>query len=81
MTLYKNMKVKIHTLDGDTDFFDIIAGILKGDTLVQYLFIICLNYILWTLIDLMKENGFTQEKQEVDNTPHKLSWMWTMLMK
>ena len=27
-----------------------------------YLLIICLDYILWTAIDLMKENGFTLEK-------------------
>ena len=27
-----------------------------------YLFIICLNYILWTSSDLIKENGFTLKK-------------------
>ena len=35
--LYKNMKVKIHSSDGDTDFFDIVAGVLQGDTLAPYL--------------------------------------------
>ena len=60
MILYKNMKVC--SLDGDTDFFDIVTGVLQGDTLALYLFIICLGYILWTLIDIMKENGFTLEK-------------------
>ena len=43
----------------ETDFFDIVAGVLNGDTLSLYLFIICLDYVLWTSIDLMKENGFT----------------------
>ena len=62
MVLYTNMKVKVCFLDGDTDFFDIAAGVLQGDTLALYLFIICLDYILWTLIDLMKENGFTLKK-------------------
>ena len=43
--LYKNMKAMVCLLDGDTDFFVIVAGVLQGDTLVSYLFIICLDYI------------------------------------
>ena len=62
MMLYENMKIKVHSLDGDTDFFDIVAGVLQGDTLTPYLFIICLDYVLWISIDLMKENGFTLKK-------------------
>ena len=27
---YKNTKVKVYSLDGDTDFFYIIAGVLQG---------------------------------------------------
>ena len=46
----------------ETDFMDIVAGALQGDTLAPYLFITCLDYILWTSIDLMKENGFTLKK-------------------
>ena len=56
MMLYKNSKVKICSPDGDTDVFDIIAGVLQGYTLAPYWFIICLDYVLWTSIDLMKEN-------------------------
>ena len=62
MMLYKNTKVKICSPDGDTDFFDIDAGVLQGDTLTSYLFIICLHYVLRTSIDLMKENCLTVEK-------------------
>ena len=29
MMLFKNMKVKVHSLDGDTDYFDIVAGVLQ----------------------------------------------------
>ena len=60
---YKNTKVKIWSLDGDTDYFDIVAGVLKGDTLALYLLIIYLDYVLITSIDLMKENGFKLAKE------------------
>ena len=39
---------------------------LQGDTLAPYLFIICLDYVLRTSVDLMKENGFTLAMQETD---------------
>ena len=32
MMLYKNTKVKVRSPDGDTDYFDIVAGVLQGDT-------------------------------------------------
>ena len=63
MMLYKNMKVKVHSPDGNTDFFDIVADVLQGDMLAPYLFIICLDYILQMSIDLMKGNGFTLAKE------------------
>ena len=62
MKLYKNTKVKVCSPDADTDFFDIVAGVPLDDALVSYLFIICLDYVLWMLIALMKENGFTLKK-------------------
>ena len=33
-------------IDVDTDFFDIVAGVLQEDTLAQFLFIIWLDYVL-----------------------------------
>ena len=72
MMLYKNSKVKVCSLDGDTDYFDIVAGVLQGDTLASYLFIICLDYVLWTFIYLMEENGFKLAKnQTVPRTNYK----------
>ena len=41
--LYRNTKVKVYSPDGKTDCFDIVAGVLEGDTLASYLFIICLD--------------------------------------
>ena len=63
MMLYKNMKVKVRSLDGGTDYVDIVAGVLQGDPLALYLFIISLDYMLRTFIDLMKENGFKRAKE------------------
>ena len=63
MTLYRNTKVKVRSPDGDTDYFDIVAGVLLGDTLASYLFIICLDYVLRTSIDKIKENGFKLTKE------------------
>ena len=48
MILYRNTKVKVRSPDGDTEYFDIVAGVLQGDTLASYLFIICLDYTDYT---------------------------------
>ena len=58
MNLYRNTIVKARSPDGDTDYFDIVAGVLQRDTLAPNLFIICLDYVLRTSIDEIKENGF-----------------------
>ena len=63
MILYRNTEVKVRSPDGDTDYFDIVAGVLQGDTLAPYLFIICLDYVLRTSIDKIKENGFERTKK------------------
>ena len=58
MMLIKNTKVMVHSTDHDTDFFDIVTGVLQRDTFAPYMAIICLDYILQTSIDLMKEDSF-----------------------
>ena len=67
MMLHQNTKVRVCSLDGDIDYFDIVVGVLQGDTLASYLFIICLDYMLRTPIDLMKENGFKLAKKTIRN--------------
>ena len=61
--LYRNTKVKECSPDGDTEYFDIVAGVLLGDTLAPYLFIICLDYVLRTSIDKIRENEFELTKK------------------
>ena len=71
MILYRNTKVKVLSLDGDTDYFDIVAGVLQGDTLAPYLFIISLDYALRTSIDNIRENGFMLIKKRNKSYPAK----------
>ena len=60
--LCRNTKVKVSSSDGDTDYFDIVAGALQGDVLAPYLFIIGLDNVLRS-IDKMKESGFRLTKE------------------
>ena len=69
--LYRNTKVKVRSPDGDTEYFDIVAGVLQGDTLAPYLFIICLNYVFRTSIDKIRENGFELTKKNSRKYPAK----------
>ena len=76
MILYRNTKVKVRSLDGDTDYFDIVAGVLHGDTLTPYLFIICLDYVLRTSIDKMEmekkpDGNYTRMRQAILNKSWK----------
>ena len=69
--LYRNTKVKVRSPDGDTEYFYIVAGVLQGNTLTPYLFIICLDYVLRTSIDKIRENGFKQTKKRSRRYPAK----------
>ena len=71
MMLYRNTKVKVRSPDGDTDYFDIVAGVLQGDTLYPYLFIICQDNVLRISIDKIKENVFKLIKKRSKRNPAK----------
>ena len=71
MILYRNTKLKVRSPDGDTESFDIVAGVLQGDTLAPYLLIICLDYVLRTSIDKIRENGFELTKKRSKRYPAK----------
>ena len=58
-------------LSGDTDYFNIVAGVLQGDTLAPYLFIICLDNVLRTSIDKFKENSSKLTKERSRRYPAK----------
>ena len=54
---FERYKSKILLIGWIHSQFDIVAGVLQRDTVVPYLFIISLDYVLRTRIDLMKENS------------------------
>ena len=48
----------VHSSDGNANFFDIVTRVMQGNTWALDLFIISLDYILQTSIDLIKGNNF-----------------------
>ena len=57
---YANTRSKVYSPDGVSEEFDIVAGVLQGDTLSPYLFIIVLDYALRKAINGHEEElGFT----------------------
>ena len=44
--MYTNTKAKVISPDGETEMFDITTGVLQGDTLAPFLFIILLDYAM-----------------------------------
>ena len=62
--LYSNTRARVITPDGETDWFDIVAGVLQGDTLAPYLFAIVLDYAMrQALLGKEEELGFVLEKR------------------
>ena len=57
--MYTDTMAKIITSDGPTDILEILAGILQGDTLAPYLFIIVIDYIMCTVMEGTENPGFT----------------------
>ena len=49
--MYTDTKAKVLSPDRETELFNILAGVLKDETLAPYLFIIALKYALQTAIN------------------------------
>jgi len=60
---YTDTKAKVLSPDGETDVFYITAGVLQGDTLAPFLFIIVLDYALRKATDGREEELGLQTKQ------------------
>ena len=44
--MYAGTRAKVVTPDGNSEEFDILAGVLQGDTLAPFLYVIVLDYTL-----------------------------------
>ena len=62
MILYRDNKSIVRSPDGDTEYVDVNAGVLQGDTLAPLLFIITLDYVLRISIDENKDISLTLSK-------------------
>ena len=57
-------QTKVRTPDGDTESFEILAGVLQEGTLAPFLFIVALDYALRCVIDGEEEGlGFALTKR------------------
>ena len=56
--LYTDTTATILTPDGETPPFPIKAGILQGDTLAPFLFILVVDYVLRMSVDTINDKGF-----------------------
>ena len=61
----------VRSPDGDTEYFDIVAGVLQGDMPPPCFFIICLDYVLRASIDKIRENDFELTKKRSRRYPAK----------
>ena len=58
--IYDDMRAKVLTPDGETEWFNMYTGVMQGDTLSPYLFIIVLDYVLRQTTEGKEEElGFT----------------------
>ena len=63
--IYSDTKAKVLSPDGETKYFSITAGVLQGDTLAPYLFIIVMDYALRkTLNGKDEELGFQLKRRQ-----------------
>ena len=62
MMLYKNTNSMARSPAGDTDFFEVLSGLLRGYTLTPFFFILLLDYVLQTSADRLNEISFTLKK-------------------
>lgn len=70
--LYTNTIAKVLSPDGDTEEFEILAGVLQGDTLAPFLFTIALDYALRIATKNERTMGFTLQKAKSRRHPSKV---------
>ena len=68
--LYENTRARVLSPDRESDLFNIVAGVLQGDTLAPYLFAIVLDYAMRRAIEGREtELGFELERMRSRRHP------------
>ena len=67
--LYTDTSSTILTPDGETSSFTIKAGILQGDTLAPFIFIIVVDYVLRMSVDTISIKGFEIKSRRSSRHP------------
>ena len=72
MRLYNGSKAHVMTPDGPSDEFNITAGVLQGDTLAPFLFVIIVDWVMRNAIEEAGEGvGFSlHNSSRSSNRPH-----------
>ena len=69
MSLYYGANAKVCTSDGISDPFDLSIGVLQGDTLAPYLFILVMDFIMRQAIPDNSSYGFEYAKRNGSRQP------------
>ena len=71
--MYTDTKAVVLSPDGETDSFMIRAGVLQGDTLAPYIFIIVLDYVMRVALGNDEANlGFTISQRRSRRQPAEI---------
>ena len=71
--MYTNTRAKVLSPDGETDFFEILAGVLQGDTLAPFLFVIVIDYVLRRAVGGYEHLGLTLAEGRTSRLPRKVN--------
>lgn len=69
---YSNRAAQVLFPNGNAEFFEILAGVLQGDTLAPYLFIIALDYTIRQATRDEQDLGFTLDRARSERHPAKV---------
>ena len=68
--MYEDTTAKVITPDGETETFKILVGVLQGDTLAPYIFVIVFEYVMRTaLLGREDKLGFQLRKRKSRRVP------------
>ena len=70
MAMYQNMRAAVATPDGPSDPFDTTSGVLQGDTLAPFLFVLVLDWVLRTALP-SDDDGFLLRRRVGRRQPER----------